>query len=128
MSRGRAGCCARIVALCDEAEERLAEEDTRTAVRHVRAHLAEPLRVAVAGRVKSGKSTLVNALLRHKVAPTAYGECTRAVTWFRFGYPPQAHLVFRDGGKQRLPLEQGQRLPAALGADPADLARVDVEL
>jgi GTP-binding protein EngB required for normal cell division len=128
VSRGRAGCCARIVALCDEAEERLAEEDTRAAVRLVRAHLAEPLRVAVAGRVKSGKSTLVNALLRHKVAPTAYGECTRAVTWFRFGYPPQASLVFRDGGTRRLPLEQGQRLPAALGADPADLARVDVEL
>ena len=128
MTRGRAGCCDRIVELCDEAEQRLQGEEARAAVRAVRSQLAEPLRVAVAGRVKSGKSTLVNALLRHKVAPTAYGECTRAVTWFRFGYPPQASLVFRDGGTRRLPLEQGQRLPAALGADPADLARVDVEL
>jgi GTP-binding protein EngB required for normal cell division len=124
----RNACCQRIVELCDEAEQRLTEEDAIAAVRAVRAHLAEPLRVAVAGRVKSGKSTLVNALLRHKVAPTAYGECTRAVTWFRFGYPPQAQLVFRDGGTRRLPLDQGQRLPASLGADPADLARVDVEL
>ena len=125
MTRGRAGCCARIVELCDEAiwlvrvVDRLEGEEARAGVRAVRAQLAEPLRVAVAGRVKSGKSTLVNALLRHKVAPTAYGECTRAVTWFRFGYPPQASLVFRDGGTRRLPLEQGQRLPAALGADPA---------
>ena len=92
MTRGRAGCCARIVELCDEAEQRLEGEEARAGVRAVRAQLAEPLRVAVAGRVKSGKSTLVNALLRHKVAPTAYGECTRAVTWFRFGYPPQARL------------------------------------
>ena len=128
MSIGRAGCCARVVQLCDEAEARLEREDARAAVRAVRSHLAAPLRVAVAGRVKSGKSTLVNALLRHKVAPTAYGECTRAVTWFQFGYPPQARLIFREGSTRRLPLEQGQRLPAALGADPAELERVDVEL
>ena len=128
MSIGRAGCCARVVQLCDEAEARLEREDARAAVRAVRSHLAAPLRVAVAGRVKSGKSTLVNALLRHKVAPTAYGECTRAVTWFQFGYPPQARLIFREGSTRRLPLEQGQRLPAALGADPSELERVDVEL
>ena len=128
MTVDNGGCCQRVVALCDEADDRLQDEGVRQSVQEVRAQLSEPLRVAVAGRVKSGKSTLVNALLRHKVAPTAYGECTRAVTWFRFGYPPQAQLVFKGGGSRRLPLERGQRLPATLGVDPTELDRVDVEL
>ena len=35
--------------------------------------------------VNSGKSTLVNALLRQAVAPTDVSECTRVVTWFQQG-------------------------------------------
>jgi hypothetical protein len=53
--------------------------------------LDEPLRVAVAGRVKAGKSTLLNALVGERVAPTDAGECTRVVTWFRDG--PVSRIV-----------------------------------
>ena len=42
-----------------------------------------PLRVAIAGKVKAGKSTLLNALVGEEVAPTDAGECTRIVTWYR---------------------------------------------
>ena len=45
--------------------------------------LDEPLRVAIAGKVKAGKSTLLNALVGEQVAPTDAGECTRVVTWYR---------------------------------------------
>src|SRR4051794_36511501 len=123
-----APCCARAMRLCDEAAEKLTDEAARAAIAGVRANLSEPLRVAVAGRVKSGKSTLVNALLEHKVAATAYGECTRVTTWFRSGYPPAARLVFKEGGNQQLALESGQRLPENLGVEPSELDRVDVEL
>src|SRR5688572_3535471 len=56
--------------------------------------LAEPLRVAIAGRVKAGKSTLVNALVGERLAPTDAGECTRIVTWYRhaLGYRVEARL------------------------------------
>ena len=40
----------------------------------LRAALAEPLRVAVVGRVKAGKSTLVNALVGRRIAPTRAGS------------------------------------------------------
>ena len=43
----------------------------------VRDRLDEPLRVAIAGRVKAGKSTLLNALVGERLAPTDAGECTR---------------------------------------------------
>lgn len=57
--------------------------------------LSEPLRVAVVGMVKSGKSTLLNALLGEEVAATDTGECTRIVTWFRRGDTArvEAHLL-----------------------------------
>src|SRR5690606_31682359 len=57
--------------------------------------LDEPLRVAVAGRIKAGKSTLLNALIGEQLAPTDAGECTRIVTWYRDGhtYRVTAHLL-----------------------------------
>ena len=45
--------------------------------------LDEPLRVAIAGKVKAGKSTLLNALVGEELAPTDAGECTSIVTWYR---------------------------------------------
>lgn len=51
-----------------------------------RDRLDGPLRVAIAGRVKSGKSTLLNALVGERLAPTDAGECTRIVTWYQDGH------------------------------------------
>ena len=48
--------------------------------------LGGPLRVAIAGRVKAGKSTLLNALVADRLAPTDAGECTRIVTWYADGH------------------------------------------
>ncbi len=41
------------------------------------------MRIAIAGRAKAGKSTLLNALIGERLAPTDAGECTRLVTWYR---------------------------------------------
>jgi predicted GTPase len=54
-------------------------------LRDVRERLDEPLRLALAGKVKAGKSTLLNALVGEELAPTDAGECTRIVTWYREG-------------------------------------------
>lgn len=45
----------------------------------------EPLRVAIAGKVKAGKSTLLNALLGEELAASDAGECTKIVTWYQHG-------------------------------------------
>ena len=49
------------------------------------ARLDQPLRVAIAGKVNPGKSTLLNALVGDHLAPTDARECTRVVTWYRDG-------------------------------------------
>jgi hypothetical protein len=75
----------------------------------LRRRLDEPLRVAIAGRVKAGKSTLLNALVGERLAPTDAGECTRVVTWYRDGHtyrvdvqpvdaPARQARFTRDGG------------------------------
>ncbi|MEU4612737.1 dynamin family protein [Streptomyces umbrinus] len=53
-----------------------AAAELRTVVRNARARMAQPMRVAVAGRLKCGKSTLVNALLGEEVSDTGQLELT----------------------------------------------------
>src|SRR5512138_3921251 len=68
----------------------------------LRARLDEPLRVAIAGRVKSGKSTLLNALVGERLAPTDEGECTRIVTWYRDGHTYEVLARPQSGAPRQL--------------------------
>ena len=75
--------------------------DSPAANHWLRTHLArfdEPLRVAIAGKVKAGKSTLLNALVGEEIAPTDAGECTRIVTWYQDGPSPKVLLHPRPTG------------------------------
>lgn len=61
-----------------------------------RTALAGPMRVAVIGRVKAGKSTLMNALLGAEVAPTGPEELTYNVNTFVHAPVPGLLVHFRD--------------------------------
>jgi len=88
------------------------------------ARLDEPLRVAIAGKVKAGKSTLLNALVGEQVAPTDAGECTRVVTWYRDGPSPRITLQRKDAPPTALPVRRRDgALVIDLGDVPAE--RVD---
>ena len=91
--------------------------------------LAEPLRIAVAGMVKAGKSTLLNAIIGEEIAPTDTGECTRIVTWYRHGPTPCITLHPIDGVPRNLPLKRVDgRLAFVLdGMRAEDVERLDVE-
>lgn len=115
--------------LAAEVVGRLGEHPLAAELRAGIDRLDQPLRVAIAGKVKAGKSTLLNALVGEELAPTDAGECTRIITWYRDGLtyrvvlhpvdgaPRQARFT-RDGGAIEVDLD---------GLDAAEVSHLDVE-
>jgi hypothetical protein len=93
-------------------------------LRALQDRMDEPLRVALAGRVKAGKSTLLNALVGERIAPTDAGECTRVVTWYRQGPVPRVVLHAVDGARRPLPV---RRVRGELRLELAEAAVEQVE-
>lgn len=91
--------------------------------------LDDPLRVAVAGRVKAGKSTLLNALVGEELAPTDAGECTKIVTWYRDGVTYRVMLHPHEGEPRQVPFSRDAgAIEVDLGATGADdVARLVVD-
>jgi len=89
----------------------------------------EPLRVAIAGKMKSGKSTLLNALVGEEIAPTDASECTRILTWYQYGSRPRVTLMPNSGPPRELPIRRVDgRLRLDIGDDlPDDVERLAVE-
>jgi hypothetical protein len=114
--------------LAVEARSRIGDPAASEAVAGIVDRLDGPLRVAIAGRVKAGKSTLLNALVGERLAPTDAGECTRVVTWYHEGLAYEVRAIMRDGRSEAVPFT---RLDGALVTDldrldPADIERLDV--
>ncbi len=113
-----------VAALLADAEDRIGLDG----VGDLRRALDEPLTVAIAGKVKAGKSTLLNALIGMRIAPTGTGETTRIVTWYRHGPRYEIHAELHDGSRRRLPFERtASELEIDLdGLDANDIRRLDV--
>jgi Dynamin family len=95
--------------------------DAQQRLRAVLDRLDEPLRVAIAGKVKAGKSTLLNALVGEELAPTDAGECTRIVTWYRDGITYRATLEPTEGEPRQVPFSRdGGAIEVDLGGTDAD--------
>ncbi len=60
--------------------------------------------MAIAGKVKAGKSMLLNALVGEAIAPTDAGECTKVVTWYQNGPNPRIVMHPKDGAPTALPV------------------------
>jgi predicted GTPase len=114
--------------IAEQVAAKLSDGDVRRRVTAMYERLAEPLRVAVAGRVSAGKSTLVNALLAQRVLPVGAGECTRVVTWLRYAEVDEAVLALVNGERRTLELGTTRSLPAEFGTDLESVECLDVRL
>jgi hypothetical protein len=117
-----------LTSLCSELRAAVSDSSVRDRVDEASARLRDPLRVAIAGRVKAGKSTLLNAIVGESLAATDASECTRVVTWYRDALTYDVTVRFEDGTTRSVPFDRAQgRLDVDLEAfDAAAIDRIDV--
>jgi 50S ribosome-binding GTPase len=124
MSTGPGDLATEVRRIADEALRVARGTDQETAVTAVVRRLDEPLRVAIAGRVKAGKSTLLNALVGERLAATDAGECTRIVTWYRHALGYRVVAALRPEGSRELAF---RRRDGALDIDLGGLSLDEIE-
>jgi len=127
MTSSGGGLCGFLRECCDRADASLPPGQAKDTVRAVRERLSEELlRVAVGGRLNAGKSTLVNALLGQKLAATDATECTKLVSWFKFGLINQIVIRLRDGQVVTLPAQPLATAVAKAGRQADEISVIEV--
>lgn len=119
----------RVRALVQKAGANASTPKSKAHLEGLAERLNEPLRVAIAGKVKAGKSTLLNALVGQELAPTDASECTRIVTWYRDGVTYRVTLFPNDGPADEVPFDHsGGALRFDLrGRQPEEVNRLVVD-
>lgn len=116
-------------AVCVETRAAVQDPPLAAEIGELLDRLEGPLRVAVAGRVKAGKSTLLNALIGERLAPTDAGECTRIVSWYLYGPAYRVDAVGPGGARTELSFTRDDgALVIDLGPlRPADVERLEIQ-
>ena len=123
------GLTASVEALLTNAIEVYAGSPAEERLRQAHSRLREPLRVAIAGKVKAGKSTLLNALIGQELAPTDAGECTKIITWYRDAPSYRVQLRAKTGETTQVPFRHdGGALEVDLqGRAAADIDAIEID-
>jgi hypothetical protein len=89
-------------------------------LRHHRARLAEPLRLAVTGPPMSGKSTVVNALIGEDVAPVVVDGAAAVPVWYHDGSRPVTQIFPATAPAYAAPMTRAERAGHIVPARPGD--------
>lgn len=99
-----------VLGLLDDAQQLCAgvkeAEKLQTEIVAMRTRLDQPLRVAVVGAIKAGKSTFMNALMGKSIVSVDTLEATYTVCWFKYADEPSLSVHFRNGELRQEPFDK----------------------
>ena len=119
------GYCASLNQLADKMDAFLFLGKHVHALRHVAGEVVQPFNVAVFGRMKTGKSSLINAMIGHSLAITGVEEATATINRLSYADGEQLNsfkVHWKDAQPESFPLEQLQS--GWNGKDPDVLKRI----
>jgi GTP-binding protein EngB required for normal cell division len=106
LSEGAMDGATRLFRLASLAEE-LGANPVADEARELAARISEGrFYVACVGQFKRGKSTLINALIGHRIVPTGFIPVTAVPTVIRFGEKLAARIRMQDGSWNEIPVSE----------------------
>ncbi|SDZ76952.1 dynamin family protein [Selenomonas ruminantium] len=94
-------------------------------IKLLKSKIKQPLRIAVMGEVKAGKSTLINAFAGGEVAPTNVTEATAAIMVVEYSDERNAYVCYKDGSRKNDTIENVYDLLRANENDQAFFRNID---
>ncbi|HUC32832.1 MAG TPA: dynamin family protein [Ilumatobacteraceae bacterium] len=128
MSQNGGGVADQVLAVARNVAANAPNAQAKEQAQAVVDRLSGPLRVAIAGRVKAGKSTLLNALVGERLAPTDAGECTKMISRYARGASYEVVARLKNGKREPLAFSRaGGALDIKLGSlTENDVLTIDV--
>jgi GTPase SAR1 family protein len=99
--------------------------DVHALVAGMRRKLETPFKLGVVGQFRSGKSSLVNALVGDRVALVDEVEATPALTRYYWAPHPTAAIVFRDGRREMMEIQDAISLSSERRRDHEWLSEIE---
>lgn len=78
--------------------------------------------LAVVGEFKRGKSTFINALLGKDILPSDLLPCSATLNRVTYGLEPHVEVFFKDGGQERVAIDQLANYVTKLDPDAEEMA------
>lgn len=118
------GCDVDLLRLLEQIVTRQGLVEFRSRIDSIASRLEDNnLEVALFGRVSSGKSSLLNALLGTNVLPVGVNPITAVPTKLRYGTSVRAAVTYGDGRSEIVPIDELSKLVTEQG-NPGNLQNI----
>ncbi len=92
--------------ILEQTRDRASLQDLHQELLNCQQRLSEPMRVAIVGKIKAGKSTMLNALLGEAIVATGTVEATFNINWLKYGSQPTLKVHYKNGKSEDKSFEE----------------------
>ncbi|EDX83468.1 GTPase, putative [Synechococcus sp. PCC 7335] len=96
--------------ILEKTRDRASLQELHQELLNCQQRLSEPMRVAIVGKIKAGKSTMLNALLGEEIVATGTVEATFNINWLKYGPHHTLKVHYKNGKSEDKSFEDLQTL------------------